>query len=154
MNDQAIVTLETSRRASSRSPRLRFVAHFVEMLVAMFVGMAAFGLALGAGLGALGLDYSSAEHPSVGSVEMAFTMSAGMALWMRIRRHAWRGILEMSAAMFAPLAFVLPLLSFDAIGPDAAMMIMHVAMLPLMLVVMLLRRDHYGYHVARQPGTA
>jgi hypothetical protein len=135
---------DLQERADRSASMWRFVRHIVEMLIAMFVGMAVFGLALGLLLGAVGLGYSHAEHPAVGSVEMAFTMSAGMALWMGFRGHRWRPIVEMSGAMFAPLIAVLPLLWAGALGADGAMVVLHVAMVPLMLGAMLLRRQEYA----------
>ncbi len=141
---QVVTAPPASSPPRRRTSILRFALHYVEMVIAMFVGMAVFGLAIGAALGAAGLSYSYAEHPAVGSVEMAFTMTAGMALWMRFRGHGWRGIVEMSGAMFASLVPVLPMLWADVLSADAAMMVMHVAMFPLMLIAMLLRRDEYA----------
>jgi hypothetical protein len=143
MSDQLSDTQERAG-AGRRASVWRFVQHFVEMLVAMFAGMFVFGLAVGAVLGVMGLGYSHAERPAVGSVEMAFTMTAGMVLWMRIRRHRWLPILEMSGAMFAPLVLVLPLLWTEVLAAHAAMLVLHVTMVPLMLGAMLLRRQEYS----------
>ncbi|GAA2401091.1 hypothetical protein GCM10010191_05420 [Actinomadura vinacea] len=123
---------------------LRFARHYLEMVVAMMVGMLVFGAVLGAVLGAVGLDYSHAEHPAIGSLEMAFTMSLGMVAWMRYRGHGWAPTLEMAAAMFAPLAVLLPLLWTGAVSGDSVMMLLHVLMLPAMLAAMLRRRDEYS----------
>jgi flagellar biosynthetic protein FliP len=62
----------------------------------MVVGMFALGPLWSLALP--GLD----DRPAAQAVVMATNMTAGMALWMRIRRHAWPRIAEMSAAMYLP----------------------------------------------------
>ncbi|WP_208607415.1 hypothetical protein [Streptomyces curacoi] len=53
------------------------------------------------------------------SLEMAFDMSVGMAVWMRRRRHGWASTLEMCAVMFAPLLLLFPLLRLDVVRADS-----------------------------------
>ncbi|MFC6083254.1 hypothetical protein [Sphaerisporangium aureirubrum] len=118
---------------------LRFTLHYIEMIVAMFVGMFALGMLRSAA----GLDLSHAEHPELGYLLMAFDMSVGMTVWMRFRGHSWRHTLEMCATMFLPVVPLFPLLWLGAIDGGTMMVLAHVAMFPLMLAVMLLRRsDH------------
>ncbi|MFD0662791.1 DJ-1/PfpI family protein [Thermocatellispora tengchongensis] len=121
----------------------RFAWHFLEMVVAMLAGMLVLGAALSAVLGAVGWDYSHAEHPVLGSLEMVLAMSLGMAAWMRYRRHSRVSILEMVAAMFAPLVVLVPLLWAGAVSGATTMALLHVLMLPAMLIVMLRRREEY-----------
>ncbi|NNN37623.1 hypothetical protein HLK59_46345 [Streptomyces sp. S3(2020)] len=121
-----------------------FARHYVEMILAMLVGMLVLGAALRGVLALTDTAYAMSSHPELVVLEMAFTMSAGMALWMRRRGHAWPGIGEMCAAMFLPALVLVPLLSLDVVAPDAAMAWEHLAMLPLMFVVMLRRRTEYG----------
>ncbi|HEX4811885.1 MAG TPA: DJ-1/PfpI family protein [Nonomuraea sp.] len=121
----------------------RFAWHFLEMVVAMVAGMMVLGAALSAVLGAVGWSYSHADHPVLGSLEMTFTMSVGMAAWMRFRRHGWASTLEMVGAMFAPLVVLVPLLWAGAVSGDMTMVLLHVLMLPAMLVAMLRRRAEY-----------
>ncbi|GII81451.1 hypothetical protein Sru01_64330 [Sphaerisporangium rufum] len=105
----------------------------------MFVGMAVFGFLRSLA----GLDVSFAREPELGYLAMAFDMSLGMAVWMRIRGHAWRHTLEMCAAMFVPIVPLFPMLWTGLIDGDTLMIAAHVAMFPLMLGAMLLRRhDH------------
>lgn len=127
---------------SVRGGGLRFARHYAEMIIAMFVGM----FALGFLQDALGLGVSSDRHPDIAYLVMAFNMSAGMAAWMRFRGHAWRPTLEMCAAMFAPAVPLFPLLWTGVIDGDVVMMASHVAMFPLMLAVMLMRRSEYTHH--------
>ncbi|WP_431916092.1 hypothetical protein [Nonomuraea jabiensis] len=118
----------------------RFALHYVEMIVAMFVGM----LALGMLQSALGLSLSHEQQPELAYLVMAVDMSIGMAAWMRIRRHGWASTLEMCAAMFVPVVPLFPLLWLGAIDAGTMMTAAHVAMLPLMLAAMLRRLDEYA----------
>ncbi|MQY06546.1 hypothetical protein [Actinomadura macrotermitis] len=124
----------------------RFARHYLEMIVAMVAGMLILGAAVRGGLSLAGLELSAAEQPELSALEMAFDMSAGMAVWMRFRGHGWTSTLEMCGAMFAPLAVLSPLLWLDVITAGSMSTLEHAVMLPLMLAVMLLRRDEYGLH--------
>jgi flagellar biosynthetic protein FliP len=120
-------------QGSRRRTVLRFTLHYVEMVVAMFVGMIA--LAPLWHLVWPGLM----EQPTLHVLVMATNMSIGMAAWMRLRKHSWAGIAWMCASMYAAFAVVLP--PYWAGLIDAATMeaVGHVLMLPLMFVVMLRR---------------
>ncbi|WP_103956573.1 hypothetical protein [Nonomuraea solani] len=120
----------------------RFALHYVEMIIAMFAGM--FGL--GMLQSALGLELSHTAQPELSYLLMAFNMSVGMAVWMRIRGHGWAPTLEMCAVMFAPVVPLYPMLWLGIIDGGTLMMVAHVAMFPLMLVAMLRRLDEYAGH--------
>lgn len=122
----------------------RFARHYLEMVVAMVVGMLVLGTVLHGVLALAGLDFSSADHPGAALWEMTFAMSAGMAVWMRMRGHGWPSTFEMCGAMAAPAAVLLPLFWLGVIGAGSLMVLDHVLMLPLMFLVMLRRRDEYG----------
>jgi hypothetical protein len=74
---------------------------------------------------------------------MATDMAVGMAVWMSVRGHPWRGIAEISAAMYAPFLVLLIPYRWGAISAGVVMNGGHVLMLLSMLVVMLRRRDEY-----------
>ena len=79
---------------------------------------------------------------------MATSMTVPMVAWMRYRGHGWAPAAEMSAAMYAPTAAALVLLWTGLVKDEhTLLMIQHIAMFPLMLVAMLLRRDAYS-HIA------
>jgi hypothetical protein len=120
-----------------------FFRHYVEMLIAMFVGM---GVLAGAAAAA-GFEVEGTE---LMLLWMAFTMSVPMVAWMRYRGHGWTPALEMTAAMFVPSFAAIGLLGVGLVEDEGALMaIQHVAMFPAMLVAMLLRRDEYsGAHHA------
>ncbi|SEG24032.1 hypothetical protein SAMN04489712_10440 [Thermomonospora echinospora] len=124
---------------NTRRPWLRFAWHYLEMVIAMFVGMAVLGLPLAAA----GVSFSHERNPEPAYLLMAFTMSVGMAAIMRYRGHGWPATLEMCATMFAPALPLFPLLWLDVIDAEALMLLAHVAMFPLMLAVMLRRRTEY-----------
>jgi hypothetical protein len=130
---------------------LHFTRHYVEMLIAMFLGMFVLGAALVVPLGALGVDVGDwrSEAPELMLLGMAFTMSVPMVAWMRHRGHGWAPAWEMTAAMFVPSVAAIALLWAGAVADTGALMaIQHSAMFPAMLVAMLLRLDEYTGHAA------
>ena len=125
------------------SRRWHFLRHYLEMVAAMFVGMAVFGGAVRGVLALAGSEFPD-QYPELTSLEMALTMSLGMVVWMRYRGHGWASILEMAGVMFVPAIVLFPLLWLDVISGGSLLMIEHIAMLPLMYLVMLRRRAEYG----------
>jgi flagellar biosynthetic protein FliP len=131
----------TSTKPESRTRgHLRFALHYVEMVVAMVVGMVALGPLVS------WVAPSVHDRADVSALVMATNMSIGMAVWMRIRRHSWPRIAEMCAAMYVPFLVVLVPFWLGAVGEDAVMMVGHVLMMPAMLAVMIWRRRDYYHH--------
>ncbi|HTJ38914.1 MAG TPA: hypothetical protein VL738_37260 [Dactylosporangium sp.] len=118
---------------------LRFALHYVEMVVSMLAGMALLGPVWSWAWPGL------AERPAAGALVMAANMTIGMGLWMRIRRHSWRLIAEMSAAMVLPFLALLVPYAMGAISGAALMMGGHLLMLPAMLAAMLWRHRDYRH---------
>ncbi|GAB3413329.1 helix-turn-helix domain-containing protein [Flindersiella endophytica] len=134
----------------------RFALHYLEMTVAMLAGMAVLGGALRGVLALAGVPYSMDRHPVLVTLEMGVTMAAGMAVWMRVRRHGWAPTLEMSLAMLAPAVAVGALIR-SGVGAGAldhmtAMTVEHTTMFLLMFAVMLRRREEYLSHHAHNSG--
>jgi hypothetical protein len=130
----------TLRPAHSRTRRTwHFVRHYVEMVVAMLAGMFALGWLEGLAFPALTLPTELAV------LVMATNMSLGMAAWMRVRRHAWRPIAEMSAAMYLPFAVLLVPFWTGLLDAGDLMIWGHVLMLPAMAAAMLLRPAEYAH---------
>jgi hypothetical protein len=137
------------------TPLLTFTRHYAEMLLAMFLGMFALGMPLGALLGATGIDVSAwhSEAPELMLLGMAAVMSAPMVAWMRYRGHGWTPAWEMTASMFVPSFAAIALLWAGVVeDSDVLLAIQHVAMLPSMLAAMLLRRDEYTGHAHQLAG--
>jgi hypothetical protein len=119
----------------------RFVRHFLEMLVAMIVGMALLMPLWGlTGLPGLG------PYPELHALWMATTMTVGMSAWMAFRRHSWPAIAEMALAMYVP--FVLLFLPYWAgvLSGEGVILAGHVLMLPAMVLAMLRRPAEYTGH--------
>jgi hypothetical protein len=136
---------------------LHFIRHYVEMVLAMFLGMFVLGMPLAALLGVVGIDVSTwqTDARELLLLGMAFTMSVPMAAWMRYRRHGWAPVWEMTASMFVPSFGAIALLWGGLVeDSDALMLIQHVGMFPSMLAVMLFRLDEYTGHGGHAHATA
>jgi flagellar biosynthetic protein FliP len=116
-----------------------FVRHYLEMVVAMLVGMVVLGQAENLLLPTVMVG------TEVGVMVMATNMAVGMGAWMRVRGHSWRGIAEMSASMYLPFAVLLVPYWAGAIGSGTLMTWGHVLMLPAMALAMALRPAEYSH---------
>jgi hypothetical protein len=119
----------------------QLLRHYLEMVLAMWVGMAVLGPMVRGALAAAGLGYSRGRYPELAALEMTITMAVGMGAWMRYRRHGWASTLEMGGAMLVPAIVLVPLLWLDAIPARSLSTLLHLVMLALMLVVLLWRRS-------------
>jgi hypothetical protein len=123
-----------------------FVRHYVEMVGAMFLGMAILGVPAGWALSAMGSSWSALndDAPALMFLGMATTMTVPMVAWMRYRGHGWRANTEMSASMFLPTFAVIGLLGAGVLTDIGVLLIIeHVAMLLTMLAAMMLRSEEY-----------
>ena len=128
MQDIALVT--------GRRRWLGFAGHYLEMLVAMAVGMMALAPVWDA------LWPGHADRPDTAALAMATDMTLAMAGWMAVRGHGRRGIALMSAAMVMPFA-VLAVPYWAGVMPGSWLVPLgHVLMLPLMAVALLLPSGH------------
>lgn len=123
--------------------------HYVEMVVAMFLGMAVLAVPAGWAMGAMGIDWGrlTDDAPALMFLGMATTMTVPMVGWMVYRGHGWRANGEMSASMFVPTFAVIGLLWAGVLTDLGLLMVVeHVAMLLAMAAVMLLRPSEYAHH--------
>jgi hypothetical protein len=145
------VGFEPSRRTARRN----FVRHFLEMVVAMLIGMALLGAVARMIFAALGNSGFLLDHAGLRATVMAANMTIGMAVWMRYRRHGWEAIAEMGAAMFVPLMVLIGPFWAGVLSGGALLGWMHALMLPAMVIAMQRRRDEYARdhhrHVATTP---
>jgi hypothetical protein len=128
-------------------PRLstkKFVVHFVEMVIAMAVGMVVLHPLWSFLLGAA--DRSWLMHnPYTGALIMATNMTLAMSAWMRFRGHRWQPIAEMGAAMYLPFVVLFVPLGLGLISSGGMMLWGHVGMLFAMAAAMLLRPHEYAH---------
>ncbi|WP_291418694.1 hypothetical protein [Actinophytocola sp.] len=134
----------TDSPAGSSANR-RFALHYVEMVVAMLVGMAVF-----APLWTWAFDAFDAaatlDRDDVMAMSMATNMVIGMSLWMWFRGHTAAPVVEMAVAMYLPFAVLLVPLWLGVISVVFLMVAGHVLMLGTMLLAMLRRREEYSCH--------
>ena len=121
-----------------------FARHYLEMVIAMVVGMIVLHPLWSVGLDALGLP-GALDDPTVMALVMATDMSLGMGAWMRFRGHSWPAIAEMSAAMYLPFAVLLVPYWAGAVSGSFLFTAGHVLMLPAMALAMWWRLDEYRH---------
>ncbi|MBW0117564.1 hypothetical protein [Pseudonocardia abyssalis] len=115
-----------------------FWTHYLQMLVAMVLGMVVLGML----------------WPHVPGIEatvlvMATNMTVGMSAWMLWRRHPRVSVAQMAAAMYVPFLVLLPPLWAGWLTGDGVMLLGHLLMLPAMVAAMLLRPHEYVGHRPR-----
>jgi inner membrane protein involved in colicin E2 resistance len=135
----------------SRSAR-RFALHYLQMVLAMIAGMIVLiptwsWVTRGRSLGWL----AGAEGQAL---VMATAMAVGMGVWMRLQRHRWQHILEMSASMYGAFVVLFPFLWLSLLNGAGVLLIGHVLMLVAMLVPMFLRLDVYTADHRQNPSAS
>ncbi len=120
-----------------------FVRHLLEMLAAMFFGMAVLGMASIWVARQLGYPDAITQLPELSTLIMAFIMAAPMAAWMRFRGMGRRPIAEMSAAMIVEAILLIGAAWLGVVPKDELFFLEHVFMIPVMLIPMFLRLDLY-----------
>lgn len=120
--------------------------HYLEMVVAMVVGMMAFGVLFVSPLDPLGYREWMLARPLVRELWMIVAMSVPMAGYMVWRGHGWPRTVEMVAGMAVPGAAVVWLASMGVVGLGGLTLWSHVAMLLGMAGAMWVRRSEYASH--------
>ena len=138
-----LVALPRSRQAWN------FARHFVEMCIAMCIGVALANVIIAAAGAATGLDVRG-QFPVLTLAALAVFITLPMVAWMRFRAMAWRPILEMCAAGIAVV------IAAAGLGLVSATLVSVGTLCGLeclgMFVAMLFRYDLYsgktGHHMA------
>ncbi|MCU1571211.1 MAG: hypothetical protein JWR33_1952 [Naasia sp.] len=139
----------TRNVAAYRARLFRGVLEYLGMVAAMLAGMVVLGLLRDV------VAPGPALRADLETMIMATEMVIGMAAWMIARRHAWRGIAVMSAAMYLPFLVLAPLLWVGAISAEALGIGGHLLMLVAMALAMpLTHRTGHGAQRAQHEGTA
>jgi hypothetical protein len=131
----------------------RLGLHFLEMCVVMCPSGVALNLAVFGALGALGITNVTANAPEIGIMIVAINFAIVMAVYMKLRRHPTQHNLEMSGtAILGGLLFIVALWAgvLSRAGLQTWMDVFRETCGPicgLMLLVMIVRFDHYGGRV-------
>jgi hypothetical protein len=123
----------------------RLVRHYLEMVVAMLVGMVVLGAAESMLLDPIGWAELSA-HTELRALVMATNMAVAMGAWMRFRGHGWAATTEMAVAMYGSFVVLFPPLWLGLLSATGLMVLGHVLMLLAMAAVLLRRRIEYSGH--------
>lgn len=142
--DFAHASGHAARRRLLDRPAVRFVAHALEMVVAMVVGMALLEVPVGAGLAALGISNIQGNAPELATLLMAVEMAIPMALWMRFRGHRGRLVAEMTGAMLVPAVGLVVAAGLGLLSGADVMGWYHPAMYAAMALAMVVRRADYA----------
>ena len=122
-----------------------FALHYVEMVIAMFVGMYALDPLWQAGFAAFDAG-ATLDRDDVYALVMGLNMVIGMWAWMWVRGHTFRMNAEMAAAMYAPFLVLVFPYWFGWINGDVLLYGGHALMFVTMFLVMLPRRVDYSHH--------
>lgn len=133
--------MDTTMR--SRGGVRSLARHYVEMVVAMVVGMATLYPVWAAAVGRL--DAAWLVRTEIEAIAMATAMAVPMAGWMVLRGHGIAVVAEMCLAMYAGFIALFPFLWAGLIGQAALLGVGHVAMLLLMALVMVHRPEEYTH---------
>lgn len=122
---------------------LHFARHLFEMIVAMAIGMVAGGAVFLTVAGGLTPEEGLRRYPVLFVVVMAFSMTAPMVGWMRLRGHSWRSCNEMGAVMVLPAVPCIALYWLGVI-PAPICGLYCAASFVAMVILMVYRRDEYA----------
>lgn len=128
-----------------------FGRHYVEMCVAMCIGVGLTGLLL-RGAAQAGQPDLRQQFPGLTLLGIAVVITLPMIAWMRFRRMEWRPILEMSVAGLV-VVFVAASLGLVSASTVAVGSVCGLACLG-MLVAMLFRLDLYTGRTGHHAGHA
>jgi hypothetical protein len=143
--DADLTPRATVRRLLRTRPG-RFITTYLEMTLAMLIGMGLFGALWDS------LWPGMTRRPDAMAVTMAADMTLGMAAWMWVRGHAGRHTVEMSAVMVLPFLVLLWPYRVGILPGDALLTGGHIGMFALMAAY-LVWRPHTRTATASLPRT-
>jgi peptidoglycan/LPS O-acetylase OafA/YrhL len=122
----------------------KLTVHYLEMVIAMAVGMVALHPVWTFALDALGWS-GFLDSPEAMAMVMATNMTIAMTAWMRFRGHTWRPCVEMGAAMYLPFVVLFVPMWAGRISSGAMFLWGHVLMLVAMAGAMAIRPHEYAH---------
>ncbi|MEO5994715.1 MAG: hypothetical protein ABI563_06960 [Specibacter sp.] len=129
-----------------RKGYVSFAGHFGVMVALMYAGMLVLDPVYETVAGIVGVDDPWGRLPVLSNIVMAFNMTVPMVLYMRRRRHTWRAVVDMSAAMLLPAALTTVPYLLGVMRAGTMMSFSHATMILLMAVAMVLRFREYAGH--------
>jgi hypothetical protein len=148
----ASIPAQDHKIRSSAAKAGRFSLRFLEMLLAMMVGMPFFFMLRNQIPASSSYRAAFVPGTNLHDVAMLVFMVIPMVIWMVLRGHGWRHSTEMAFAMSVPVAVAITLRLLGVGGSQLwLVLVSHLGMLLGMLIAMLYRRDHYtdkAHHVA------
>jgi hypothetical protein len=130
--------------AARRHRRRKLVVHYLEMVVAMAVGMVALHPVWTLLFDAFGWS-GVLDRPEPMALVMATNMTIAMTAWMRFRGHGWRPCAEMGAAMYLPFVVLFVPMWAGLISSGGMLLWGHVLMLFAMAGAMAIRPHEYAH---------
>ena len=124
--------------------RRKLAIHYVQMVVAMFVGMVALHPVWTFALDAAGWS-AFLDSPEAMAMVMATNMTIAMTAWMRFRGHGWLPCLEMGAAMYLPFLVLFVPMWAGLMTSGGMLLWGHVLMLFAMAGAMAIRPHEYAH---------
>jgi hypothetical protein len=122
-----------------------FLWYFVQMVLAMEVGMIIYHRLVRPLLAPTGFSALTMEYPMFGYWMMVVSMVLGMLALMRYHKSTWRYSLEMTLAMIAPLAVLTVLVLCTLLSIHTLYDFGDYLMFLAMAVFMLLRPHEHGH---------
>src|ERR671936_1334811 len=104
---------------SAAAKTWHFVRHFIEMCLAMCLGLAVLDTVYVWLAGQFGITNPYLRFPELSAAVVAFHMTAPMVAWMRFRGMAWNLIADMSWAMVAEAVLILVVYWFGILRNEA-----------------------------------
>ncbi len=138
--DVRTTDVRTARRRRVR----KLVVHYLEMVVAMLVGMVALQPLWNMAFDAVGWS-AVLDRPEPMALVMATNMTIGMTAVMRWRKHSWRACAEMAAAMYLPFVVLFVPMWAGLLSVDGMYLWGHLLMLFAMAGAMAIRPDEYAH---------
>jgi hypothetical protein len=122
----------------------KLTRHYVEMVIAMAIGMVALHPVWTVVLDAFGWS-TFLDSPEAMAMVMATDMTIAMTAWMRFRGHSWRPCIEMGAAMYLPFLLLFVPMWAGLVDSGGMLLWGHVLMLFAMAGAMATRPDEYAH---------
>ena len=152
----ASIPVQDHKIRSSAAQVRRFSLHFLEMVVAMMVGMPFFFMLRNVIPASSSYTAVFVRGTILFDLAMVVVMTVPMVAWMIVRGHGWRHSTEMAFAMSAPMVAVGALRLLVGSDTDLPWLrqVGYDGMFLGMLIAMIYRRDHYtskARHSAHAP---